>query len=221
MGTSMGPCSGSPGPGGGRLILLPPASIPTTDTRARPGSPPPLPALARSPLPARGAARRPSRVWVRTGFVLPQAHCPHNRHVRRFLLCHPLSSLLGGLGETLSSPGSFPCSGAFLGHRGPLDAPHAFYAQGSGPSYVVGVSEGGDTSSSPSLPSPSPASPVPWPRGLPLLSPLPSLSSSWIPFSQTAKHLPLPAPSALVSSGFLQDSSHPSQARPLQGAGAG
>lgn len=77
--------------------------------------------------------------------MLPQARCPHNRHVRRFLLCHPLSSLLGGLGETLGSAGSFPCFSAFLGHRGPLDAPQAFYVQGSGPSCVVGVSEGAET----------------------------------------------------------------------------
>lgn len=157
--------------------------------------------------------------------MLPQSCCPQNRHVRPFLLFHPLPSPLGDLGEIPSSPVSAPHFSAFLRHRGPLDAPQASYAQGSGPSCVDGVREGEEIvfSSTRSLPSPSPASPAPsrfpGPAGLLLLGPWQSLPSSWIPFSQMSKHLQLPAPSALVLKCF-PSGSPPEQIRPLQVAGS-
>lgn len=146
---------------------------------------------------------------MRTGFALPQSRCPQHRHVRPFLLCHPLSSLLGDLGETLGSPGLFPCFSAFLGHGGPLDAPQAFCAPGSGPSRVVGASEGEEADGIFLHPIPPPQAPHqhlpgPGPAGPPCLVPSPRLH----------KRRQLPAP----PSGVLPA---PGLTGPLPGAGAG
>lgn len=207
----MGPCSGSPGPrgaGGSGSSLLP---LPPTDTRVRPGFPTHRPGdQGGSPgfVPSAGQrgcipAHRPPPVWGgKQDSCFPSLVFPDNQHVRPFLFCHSPSVPFGVLGgdsrlSRICSPFS-----AFLGHRGPLDAPQASYARGSGPGCAVGVNEGEEMAFSPtpcpSHPSPASSPPCPGSAGLPLLGPWQSLPSSWIPVSQTAKRLQLLAPSALV-----------------------
>ena len=138
----MGLCSGSPGPGGGR----PQSSLPPPRTHGR-GQSVPLAALetegaalalALSPLPARGASSQPithllfgvgSRIRA-SPVLLP----PDNRHVRPSLLCHSPSFSPWGTWGSLQALQDLPHFSAFLGHRGPLDAPQASSAQDSGPS---------------------------------------------------------------------------------------
>lgn len=153
--------------------------------------------------------------------MLPQSCCPHNWHVRTFLLFQPLPSPLGYLGESPGSPGSAPQFSAFLRHRGPLAAPQASYAQGSGPSCVVGVREGEETGfpSTLSLPSPSPASSpcCPGPVGLPSLGPWqpPHSPGPPSPKLQSACSFQLLGP--WFSNGFLQDSPRADKAPPRGG----
>lgn len=127
-------------------------------------------------------------------------------------MCDPSCSVvphfvpLGELGGDSRLPGSAPHFSAFLGHRGPFDAPQAFCAQGAGPGCKVQVKERRLLFLPLALsPASSPLALEKVQQGflqLPLAGPWPS-PSSCILSSQTAKCLQLPAPWSLILKWFL------------------
>lgn len=136
----------------------------------------------------------PSLVASTTGM------CDPSRSVTPFLVP------LGVLGGDSRLPRSAPHFSAFLGHRGPLDAPQASCAQGAGPSCEAQVKERRQLFLPPALsPASSPLALEKVQQGLlqfPVAGPW-SSPPSCILSSQTAKHLQLPAPWSLILKWFL------------------
>lgn len=108
----------------------------------------------------------------KTEFLLFQSCCPRPPACKILLaLSSPFLFPPGYLGETSGSPGPVPHFSAFLGHRGPLDAPQASYAPGPASTVAVGhVKERRRVSLALPAPpwNPAPASSLSQPYGVPL-----------------------------------------------------